>query len=156
MKWVRLPGRRCAHAVSERNETATLCGLPTDGGAFLASIDEEDRCGNCDERWRREGRKSMPRPASARPATDYEPRNTFEDWDKLEGWGSWSEAQIGVVEKDGPGGERWRGFEAEGIREGRPLRFVVPELGASRLPMPKSSTIPRTWGERVPPGASRR
>ena len=82
MKWLRFPHRRRVHAVSGRNEGATLCGLPTAGGAFLASIGNEDRCRKCDERWRWEGRRSKPRRPSAMRGTNYEPRNTFEDWDR--------------------------------------------------------------------------
>ena len=80
MRWIQIGER--AHAVVRNNRGSTLCGLElgrTD--AIIVSPPFEDRCGSCDNVWRRRGRATKKRVNALHTHDVYRPRFTFEDFD---------------------------------------------------------------------------
>ena len=80
MRWIQIGER--AHAVTRKNKGVTMCGLElTRTDAIIVSPPFEDRCGNCDKRWRDIGRRSKPKRVVGVDAADYKPRFTFADFE---------------------------------------------------------------------------
>lgn len=81
MRWIQIGER--AHAVTRKNKGATMCGLElTRTDAIIVSPPFEDRCGNCDNVWRRRGRATQKRSVKSHSHDSYRPRFTFEDFDQ--------------------------------------------------------------------------
>lgn len=81
MRWI-LIGER-AHAVLRKNNGKTLCGLELARAERIVAGApfEPDRCGNCDNEWRRRGRLHKPHVNKKRDLTVYRPRHKFEEWE---------------------------------------------------------------------------
>ena len=89
MKWVKIG--ECVHAVARRSKDAlpidratTLCGLALERTNSIALAPGFDnRCGNCDKRWREIGRATKPAPVKKVDArTVYRPQYTFADFER--------------------------------------------------------------------------
>ena len=77
MKWIRLPHGDKAHAVVAGE---TLCGLGLVNAVIVPAPGFEDRCGNCDNEWRRRGRAARPHQKPRQdPKMSYQPRFKLED-----------------------------------------------------------------------------
>lgn len=82
MRWIQIGER--AHAVVRKNKGTTLCGLELGRAqSIIVSPPFEDRCGNCDKRWRDIGRASKPKRVvnKSDAKTVYRPRLKFDDFD---------------------------------------------------------------------------
>lgn len=83
MKWVRTKSGERAHAVLDGR---LLC-MQVEAAGFdevVGTVDFEDRCRNCDNRWREAGRATRPkaRTPQTKPGTTYRPRHTIRDWER--------------------------------------------------------------------------
>jgi hypothetical protein len=78
MIWAYLPQGERAHLLIDGRP---MCGVPGEHTRTDENPPHEERCQNCDSRWRKAGRAK--RPKSVRPArerlTTYRPRNTFRE-----------------------------------------------------------------------------
>lgn len=79
MRWIQIGEK--AHAVTRKNGGRTLCRLELSRvDAIVVSPPFEERCGSCDNEWRRRGRLTKKR-THAHVADDYRPRFTFADFE---------------------------------------------------------------------------
>ena len=86
MKWIKTHHGDRAHVVVRRS-TNTLCGIALKDHANAIVIPGPPaglgRCANCDEEWRRLGRKTKPKMGRERDLTEYRPVYKIEDWEEL-------------------------------------------------------------------------
>lgn len=81
MKWVLIG--QSVHVVLRRHDGETFCGLSLAQTAkIVASPGFNNRCINCDTKWRAIGRAAC-QPARVDRRVLYTPRFKFEDWETL-------------------------------------------------------------------------
>jgi hypothetical protein len=88
VRWVKIGER--VHAVAHRSRDAlpidrhtTLCGLELERAKSIAVAPGFDnRCGNCDKRWREIGRATKPPVKKVDARTVYRPQYTFADFER--------------------------------------------------------------------------
>lgn len=82
MRWVKIGER--VHAVVRAHRGQTLCGLELERTKSIAIAPGFDnRCGDCDKRWRKIGRATKPAPVKKIDArTVYRPQFTFADFER--------------------------------------------------------------------------
>jgi hypothetical protein len=74
MRWVQTANGERAHAVAS-GTNRTLCGISLKYVGAIVSPGPDDRCGNCDKRWREIGRAQKKHVNRPRRRDVYHPRN---------------------------------------------------------------------------------
>jgi hypothetical protein len=80
MRWLRIGER--VHAVTREHGGLTLCGLAVARACRIEHAGNfDERCANCDRRWRDIGRASKPKAGRVDYRTVYRPQYTFADFE---------------------------------------------------------------------------